>query len=220
MNIYECILELKESTYFSSREINNFFQTEPLIGNYALCYALSFCQSPYNDYGKVLYKDKEHLPKLIEKDIYVTPLTFIDKVNFTITQFNGLGDGYFNQMEKASWNYPQIGRIKMLSLGNRGKFYIISKEELIKPAYIRLGKFMSKAKVNYKKLKWEKLELQTKTIPFLLNPCDIPEHELLIYDMINIKPVPLIKNATLKGDFYELENKEYLPMNMKFRIDD
>ena len=216
MNIYECSLELKEATYFSSREINNFFQSEPLIGNYALCYALGLCKSPYNDGGKVLYK--EHLSELNDKNIYVTPLTFTGKVNFTITQFNGLGDGYFGKMEKAQWNYPQLGRIKMLAIGNKGVFYVISSDEIEIPSYVRLGKFMSKAKIMTKKLKWEKVNETNQTIPFLLNPCDIKNHEILIYDMVNIKPVPLIKNVMLKGEFYSLENKKILPYGMRFGV--
>ena len=43
MHIYRCKFELMENLFFASREVNNFFQTEPVIGNYALAYALGLC---------------------------------------------------------------------------------------------------------------------------------------------------------------------------------
>ena len=36
----------------------------------------------------------------------------------------------------------------MLSIGNKGIFYITSRDEYRVPRYIRLGKFMSKAKIS------------------------------------------------------------------------
>ena len=51
--IYRCDLTLLEPTFFSSREISNYYQTAPLIGNYALAYALGLCHSPYYNNGKI-----------------------------------------------------------------------------------------------------------------------------------------------------------------------
>ena len=43
VEIYRASLTLKEHTYFASREIGIFYESEPLIGNYALAYALGLC---------------------------------------------------------------------------------------------------------------------------------------------------------------------------------
>ena len=47
MHIYRCEFELMEHVFFASREVNDYFQTEAVVGNYALAYALGFCQSEY-----------------------------------------------------------------------------------------------------------------------------------------------------------------------------
>ena len=43
VQIYRADLTLMEHTYFASREIGTLYESEPLIGNYALTYALGFC---------------------------------------------------------------------------------------------------------------------------------------------------------------------------------
>ena len=40
MVIYRLELTLLEKVFFASREIDELFQTEPVLGNYALTYAL------------------------------------------------------------------------------------------------------------------------------------------------------------------------------------
>ena len=42
-----CDLELHDSLYFASREIGRLYETERVLHNYALCYALGLVASPY-----------------------------------------------------------------------------------------------------------------------------------------------------------------------------
>ena len=123
-----------------------------------------------------------------------------------------------NKRQKArAANFPQIGRFKLLSIGNKGVFYILSKEELNIPRYIRLGKFMSKAKLTVTSERYRLMENQRMTIHLYLNPIDLPDNcQLKMFDMLNIKPAPLIKNASLQGDFYKLSDDTCLPMGMRF----
>ena len=44
MHIYRCELTLMEPTFFSSREVSAYYQTEPLISNIVLAYALGFAK--------------------------------------------------------------------------------------------------------------------------------------------------------------------------------
>ena len=62
MHIHRCQLTLMEKTFFSSREISTFYQTEPLVGNYALAYSLGLCRSPYFNDWTIYYL--QHLTKL------------------------------------------------------------------------------------------------------------------------------------------------------------
>jgi CRISPR-associated protein Csc1 len=231
MYIYTCILELLEHTFFSSREINALFQTEALIGNYALCYALGFCRASYHIDGTIYYK--EHLSTLNGRGIYITPAKIKGDPKFTITQFNAQTDTYWYKFDQnaitvdkhkkaRALNYPQTGRIKMLSLGNTAKFYIISEHKIDSeiPRYIRLGKFMSKGKILTKHRTSEPGHQRTESIDLVLNPVDLPETlQLRRFDICNIHPSTFLKNVEATGTFYELPEKVYLPVGMKFGVD-
>jgi CRISPR-associated protein Csc1 len=231
MYIYTCSLELLEHTFFSSREINAFFQTEALIGNYALCYALGLCLAPYHTDGTIYYK--EHLSRLNERRIYVTPAGIEGNPKFTITQFNAQTDTYWYKFEQnaiavektkkaRAVNYPQTGKIKMLALGNVATFYVFSAQAIDSeiPRYIRLGKFMSKAKITVQRSICEPGEQRIALIPAVLNPVDLPETIMLKrFDICNIHPTTFLKNVEATGMFYELPGKVYLPVGMKFGVE-
>lgn len=230
MIIYECFLTLHENTFFSSREINNFYQTDPLIGNYALAYALGFAKSEYHNKGEITYF--RDLSLLNEKEIYITPAKFVEKVKFTLTQFNSISDSYWYSMSKNAVstnkekearpiNYPQIGWIKMLSIGNKARFYIISKNRIDINKYIRLGKFMSKAKIEYTEYKEGDYSISNDStnIKQILNPLDIPKsYKLKNFDIYSINPVSLIDNISIEGDFFSFKDTK-LPIGMNFNVD-
>ncbi|MFM6191875.1 type I-D CRISPR-associated protein Cas5/Csc1, partial [Planktothrix sp.] len=44
--IYRCTIELHDSLYFATREIGRLYETEPILHNYALCYALGLIDNP------------------------------------------------------------------------------------------------------------------------------------------------------------------------------
>jgi CRISPR-associated protein Csc1 len=99
VQLYRCEITLWEHVFFSSREISSFFQTEPLIGNYALAYALGLAHSSYhveadaNGGQRVSYKD-DLLP-LNERGVYVTPATVMGAPLFALSQFNAQADAYW-----------------------------------------------------------------------------------------------------------------------------
>ena len=237
MYIYRCKFELMENLFFASREVNNFFQTEPVIGNYALAYALGLCHASYHNDGEITYATD--LERLNEAGIYITPGTLTEKARFTVVQFNALSDSYWFQMEQnaisvnrerifnprlkaRAANFPQIGRLKLLSVGNRGVFYVTSREAFRVPRYIRLGKFMSKAKISARKQHYHEVHRETEIYRNYLNPNDLPsETRVGMFDLLNIRPTPLIRNAQLSGDFYRLTDdaQTLLPADMRFYTD-
>ena len=237
MHIYRCEFELMENLFFASREVNNFFQTEPVIGNYALAYALGLCQSSYHNNGEINYATD--LDGLNEAGIYITPGTLTEKARFTVVQFNAMSDSYWFQMEQnaisvnrerifnprlkaRAANFPQIGRLKLLSVGNRGVFYVISQEAFRVPRYIRLGKFMSKVKISARKKPYREIHEGTTTYCDYLNPNDLPsEIQVGMFDLLNIRPTPLIRNVQLSGNFCQLADdiQTLLPTGMRFYTD-
>lgn len=228
--LYYVELELLENTFFASREIYNYYETEPLIGHFALAYALGLCQSAYTPSKKPLYQ--EHFSDLNEQGIYLTPATVKGEVEFVIQTFNTLSDSYWYQFKSNAVetdrnkgrtyasNFPQQGRAKMLAVGNKFSFYIISQEAINLPRYIRLGKFMSKARLEITELDYQTKEVSEKKVERILSPLDLPEKiNLHSYDTINIRPTPLIKNSILSGPMIKVSDKEEtIPANMSYEV--
>ena len=246
--VYGCRVTLLEATFFSSREISAFYQTEPLLGNFALAYAFGFCQSPYYNDGTIHYA--EHLGGLNEQGLYVTPGTVVGAPRFTLQSFNSQPDSYQSAMGQgylaappeggylgqkgSNWysfaqgkkgkklrasNRPQYGRIRMMGIGTRLQCYVMSKERLTLPSYIRLGKFMSKARVESKLLRVSEQEVSEVTVASLLNPADLPPSITLHrYDLINVPPTPLVQHALISGACYRLPDGTWLPCGMRFGV--
>lgn len=251
MQIFRCDLTLLENTFFSSREVGNFYQAEPCIGNYALCYALGLVAAPYYNDGVVLYG--QHLPMLNERGVYITPASVVGRPRFAIEQFNAQPDSYWYAMgnnalitkpdgwdakqQGSAWylieratgtrrkartmNRPQIGRIKTLGIGNRFRFYVLAGDELPRlPRYVRLGKWMSKARIETEQLTFSTVEERVVESVELLNPLDLPETiEAHTFDVLSIHPVPLLRNAVLSGPLYQLSDGAWLPQGMQFGVE-
>jgi CRISPR-associated protein Csc1 len=263
IQLYRCEITLWEHVFFSSREISSFFQTEPLIGNYALSYALGLARSPYhieadaNGRQKVSYKD-DLLP-LNERGVYVTPATIVGAPRFTLSQFNAQADAYWYaftqnaivvkqddqeaEYDGQNWyvltpatgrrgkarpaNFPQHGKLKMLALGNRAVAHLLVREPIEAvlpgyrlPHYIRLGKWMSKAAVDVTHQQCEPVWQEEVPIEGFLNPADLPDPSVLrVFDLVSIHPVPLIRNARMRGWFYRTLDGTWLPAKMRFGVD-
>jgi CRISPR-associated protein Csc1 len=241
VEIYRASLTLKEHTYFASREIGIFYESEPLIGNYALAYALGLCAAPYDWSGPPRYKmDLEPLNK---QGLYVTPATFEpDRLRYAISQFNAQTDSYYFRFDQnaiasdpgkksRAANFPQSGKIRMLGLESQASFFLVNQQgsELRFPDYIRLGKFNSKARVE-----WEQLSLKSSepvnredvALDFLLNAVDLPPSavaNLRAFSVYNVNPAPLLSRCHLAGDFWHCESRTgkqiYLPAGMRFGVD-
>jgi CRISPR-associated protein Csc1 len=121
-------------------------------------------------------------------------------------------------------NRPQTGRIRLLAAENRATCYVFSRDRLTIPRYIRLGKFMSKARLNVAEAEFEVVQNSRERIACLLNPADLPASaQLTVFDMVNIPPMPLIRNALIEGAFYKLNERRsgrqsFLPYGMQFNV--
>lgn len=97
--IYCCEITLWEHVFYSSREVSDFFQTEPLIGNYALAYAFGLARSTYHvaadPEGRQPVFYKRDLAPLNERGVYITPATILGEPRFALSQFNTQPDSYW-----------------------------------------------------------------------------------------------------------------------------
>ncbi len=240
--IYRASMTLMEHTYFASREVGIYYESEPLIGNYALAYALGWCAAPYNWSGPPRYK--EDLSPLNDHGMYVTPATFAaDELRYALSQFNAQSDSYYfrfdqnaistdpNPKKAKPANFPQSGKIRMLGQGSRATFFVISLQEveLHLPSYIRLGKFNSKARVQWEKLtlrQEQPVERDTQALDFLLNAADLSQEavaRLRAFSLYNVYPAPLLRQCHLGGNFWHCSTKSgqemYIPAGMRFGVD-
>ena len=249
MHVYCCDLTLMEPTFFSSREVSATYQTEPLIGNIALAYAFGFCQSPYFNDGTIYYKDhlgalNDRGLYVTPATVKGEPRFSIGQFNAQPDSYwYAMGAGAIVTRPDGGWaagagktwrivradgrrskvaaeSRPQYGRIRFLALGNRATGYVLSRESLEIPRYIRLGKFMSKARVEVDEVAVEEVEQDRVAIPFLLNPADLPPGmKLTMFDLISVPPTPLVRNALLSGRFYRVKEGSLLPVGMRFGVE-
>lgn len=229
--IYRCHLELHDSLYYATREIGRLYETEPVIHNYALCYALGLVDSEVyattvaeeHSYRyfcpEQVPKYKEHLVPLNEHGIYITPARSINYATILNT-WKYANNNYHVEMEKTQKNIPSFGRAKEVSPESVFEFFVICQKEIQLPKWIRLGKWMSKAEVN----QLDCLEVKTSTteqnftFSYPLNPLDVMfNHQVISYDVVNMSPVSLIQNTQIRGHYYQYKHLQ-IPARMQYRF--
>lgn len=228
-----------EPVFFASRELSDTYYTEGAIGNYALAYAMGWARSSYRLMGQATGRPsyREDLVPLTEERYILPAWPAHGKVTFRFEIFNALSDSYWYAMTnnrvataredlplkrtgkkpstyRAS-NFPQKGRLRMIERGNCFHTLIFGKCEI--PEYIRLGKFMSKVRVNLlEKVNPVSLPVGEYETKAYFNAADLPlSLNLLAFDLIAIPPASLIKNLRFHSAAWQVG--EYIvPANIKF----
>jgi CRISPR-associated protein Csc1 len=230
--IYRCQLELHDSLYFATREIGRLYETEPIIHNYALCYALGLVDSQI--YSTTLAEEhsyryfcpeqvpkyEEHLTPLNQQQIYVTPARSLNH-SAILNTWKYANNNYHVEMEKTQKNIPSFGRAKEIAAESRFEFFVISQKELKLSKWIRLGKWMSKAEVTVEPLPKPKIAEGIFTCTHPLNPLDVMfTNQVISYDVVNMPPVSLIQNVQMRGQYYQFEGIQNLqiPVRIEYRF--
>ncbi len=233
-HIYRCTIELHDSLYYATREIGRLYETEAILHNYALCYALGLVDSDRystrvseeHEYRyfcpEQIPKYEQHLIPLNQQGIYVTPAKAVRHAAVLHT-WKYANNNYHVEMEKTQKNIPSFGRAKEIAAESLFECFVISRELIVLPKWIRLGKWMSKAEVIVEELK----DFTTMTKNFIcehpLNPLDVMfSHQVVSYDTLNMPPVSLIRNVRiLNGSHYGIKSGKdsfSLPANMQYRF--
>lgn len=229
--IYRCTLELHDSLYFATSEIGRLYETEPVLHNYALCYALGlvdsdrYCTRVTEEHSYRYFcaeqvpKYEEHLTPLNQQGIYITPARAVNHTT-VLNTWKYANNNYHVQMEKTQKNIPSFGRTKEIAPESQFEFFAISAQPLTLPKWIRLGKWMSKAEVEAEELPKARRSHGEFTVAFPLNPLDVMfSYRVLSYDTINMPPVSLIRNVGLQGEFYSFDNSNLkIPTQMQYHF--
>lgn len=228
--IYRCTLELHDSLYFATREIGRLYETEPVLHNYALCYALGLVDSDHHSTRvseehsyryfcpEQIPKYEEHLTLLNQQGIYVTPAR---AVNYTavLNTWKYANNNYHVEMEKTQKNIPSFGRAKEIAPESEFECFILSEKPLALPKWIRLGKWASKAQVTIAELVKLQRHEGEFIFPYPLNPLDIMfTNQILSFDTVNMPPVSLVRNVRMLGEYYTCKSLKDLkiPARMQY----
>lgn len=229
--IYCCQIELHDSVYYATREIGRLYETEPVLHNYALCYALGLVDSDrystrvpeehsYRYFCSEQVPQYEvHLIALNQQGIYITPARPLSHAA-VLSTWKYANNRYHTEMEKTQKNIPSFGRAKEIAPESRFEFFAIVEKPLTLPRWIRLGKWMSKAEVEIVETQEAKRSASEHEFifPYPLNPLDVMfNHQVLSYDTINMPPVSLIRNVRMRGQIYEFGNRK-IPAQMQYRF--
>ena len=231
---YRLTLELHDSLYYATREIGRLYETEPILHNYALCYALGFVDS--EKYGTVVDNSvgyryfcgeqvpryEAHLTALNQRGLYVTPARAVQHTT-TLNTWKYADNRYHVEMKKTQKNIPSFGRTKEIAPESLFECFVVSSDRITFPKWIRLGKWLSKTEVTATELpKPKQTTAQEYTFPYPLNPLDVMfTNQVLSYDTINMPPVSLIQHVHLKGDYYTFPNTYdslKLPANLSYHF--
>jgi len=226
MYITTCRLTLHENLFYASREMGRLYETERYLHNYGLSYALGAAvglRRPYFNASQVP-SYRPDLLALAAQDIYITPARPLE-YSFAFHTFKLGEPAYYSFTPQVVSNRVVYGRAKELVVGSRFEYFILSRQPLILPHWVRLGKWMSKAELEVVHSGF--YEPQKPRGPVTLscpvNPLDFPTAALVNFDIINMPPVSLLVNAITDQPCYDVSEKKhgqgdpvYIPANIAF----
>lgn len=197
--------------WFSSNEISKVSTTQPVIHNYALCYALS-----HRSYGVCVGST----PKYVEDPdgefgampLYATP-AYTESMSRTTITFNAVDTRTLTTGDSKTMNTPNLGKRVYLDpiwehrdteRPSKGyQFYVFVFGSYSLPGVIRIGKKGASARMWWKEISQplalfrEKQQRPTH----LVNPLDI-NGRLISYDPVIIPPHLLFRTPTLAEDWW------------------
>src|SRR2546429_8277202 len=223
MFIQVCHLELHDYLFYASREMGRLYETEKYLHNYGLTYALGLVKSPYTNLAQVP-RYAEELDEMNRQGVYVTPAHPL-RYTFSFSTFKMANVNYYNLTPQMSHNEVVFGRSKELAPESTFEFFVLSEREVALPRWIRLGKWMAKARVDVKGQGLARAHSGTFRADGALNPLDLtimPEN----CNIVAMAPASLITNVSCTGGYYELafdaggySRTIRLPMEMSYQPD-
>ncbi|HET9920542.1 MAG TPA: type I-D CRISPR-associated protein Cas5/Csc1 [Ktedonobacteraceae bacterium] len=221
MFITVCRLTLHDFLFYASREMGRLYETEKYLHNYGLTYALGLVKAPYTNLAQVP-RYQEDLGMLNEQGVYVTPAHPLH-FSFAFHTFKMANVNYYNLTPQISSNQVVFGRAKELAPESVLEFCVLSEHEMAFPRWIRLGKWMAKARVDVIQRGYGQLKQGSYRVEGALNPLDLslsPEN----CNIVAMAPASLITNAYYSGEYYELKDENEkrgrivrLPVGMRYQ---
>ena len=215
--------------WFSSNEISKVSTTQPLLHNYALCYALS--QRSYRTYIGSTPKYAEDMDgEFGAMPLYATPAHAANIQHTTIT-FNAVDALTLTTGESKAMNTPNLGKRVYLNLlwepydmerPRLGyEFYVFVFDDYRLPRAFRLGKKGAPVRA-----RWIELtspiaiyQDQPQLVTHVVNPLDV-SGRLVSYEPLSIPPHLLLRTVTLEQDWFVLSGSHriHVPKRVLARV--
>src|SRR2546423_15531765 len=198
-------LTLHDYLFYASREMGRLYETEKYLHNYGLTYALGLAKSPYTNLAQVP-RYSEDLDGMNKQGVYVTPAHPL-RYTFSFSTFKMANVNYYNFTPQISSNQVVFGRSKELAPESTFEFFVLSDKEVTLPHWVRLGKWMSKARIDIKAQGVARTKQGTFRAEGALNPLDLsllPEN----CNIVAMAPASLITNVFCTGSYYEFDYDE------------
>jgi len=223
MHLYHCTLTFHDNLFYETRTLGRLYETGRLLHNIALCYALGFAQTDYYHHLNIPSYDLE-LNRLNLSNIYVTPANG-DDIQYVINTFKYGDERSFVFEGQATHNIPTFGRAKEVAVGSRFTFGVLSPDPLTFPRWIRMGLWMSKARLVVDEpvtLTRRDGRAEHTISAYPMNPGDLPDGaSLKLFDLVSMRPSSLVENALIEADGWwtgRLNDKTiYLPADLLHR---
>jgi len=219
MQITVCQLDVHDFLFYASREMGRLYETERYLHNYGLTYALGLVRSPYAGRTHVPHY-AEDLQILNEEKVYVTP-AFPLRSAFAFHTFKMATTSYYSLTSQISSNQVVFGRAKELTPESRFTFFVLSEHGVRVPRWIRLGKWMAKARIDVLAQGQAVSKQGSYQASGILNPLDLttlPEN----CNIVAMAPASLISHVLVSGLYHELRLDDQkvlvrLPAGMSYR---
>lgn len=217
MFITVCRLVVHDYLFYASREMGRLYETEKYLHNYGLTYALGLVKAPYANTVQVPHY-ADDLNALNEQGVYVTPAHPL-QCEFAFSTFKMANVNYYNFTPQISTNQAVFGRAKELAPESTFEFFVMSAKPVQLPRWIRLGKWMAKARVDRLAQEVAQVKHGTQRMSGALNPLDVaqtPEN----CNVVAMAPASLITQVSLNGDYYHCQlgtHEVQLPLGMRYQ---
>ena len=217
MFITVCRLVVHDYLFYASREMGRLYETEKYLHNYGLTYALGLVKAPYTNTVQVP-RYHEDLNMLNEQGVYITPAQ-PTRYTFAFSTFKMANVNYYNFTPQISTNQIVFGRAKELAPESTFEFFVVSTTQVRLPHWIRLGKWMAKARVDILAQEVAQVRHGTQRMSGVLNPLDLiqaPEN----CNIVAMAPASLVTHVSITGDYYQCQSAATtirLPAGMRYQ---
>ncbi|NJR12983.1 type I-D CRISPR-associated protein Cas5/Csc1 [bacterium] len=159
--------------------------------------------------------------------VYITPAA-AETLNYALNTFKLGGERTSMFMERSNANVPTYGRAKEVAVNSVFVFGVLSEQALPFPRWIRMGLWMSKARLEVGEpigLR-QSNEAREETVElYPLNPNDLPSTaDLRVFDLVSMRPTSLVENATIGASSWWVgehpnHGRFALPAGMQYRVE-